>query len=781
MTAESRRTSFFTLTGDDQPDDGLAVTDIEIPLFQRDYAQGRDTDSVRRIRSEFLDVLRTAVAGDAPTPVGVDFIYGGVDEGTLRPLDGQQRLTTLFLLHWYIASRSDRLAESRGWTRFSYATRPSARMFCDSLVAHPLPDGDWTPSEWIKDQPWYLFLWRHDPTIESMLVMLDAIHERFHDVDAGTAWARLTDTARPAIWFLLLPLSGLGSVAGEDMRPEDLYIKMNSRGKPLTEFENFKAQFEKTIQWSPRLADFALKVDTTWSDLLWGLRGDDDLIDDEFLRYFEFITEVCEWREGRADAAGQPLGRRTRAVFGAENPQREAHLDFLFDALNTWTAHSVPETFESFFTNSTSPGDDTSKVRLFFRQYGTEDDPRNLFEACCRSYGETRGNRGRSFSLGQSLMLYAVLLHVVEGTDDFRARVRVLRTLIEASSDELRLDRMPKVLQDVHHVIRVGDVDAVTVLNQAQVEDERLKASFLKQHSDLRAVVYRLEDHELLRGSLKAFDLDPATFESRATGFNLLLSQPDLWQDLLGALLAVGQYQRQRTNARAFLFGTNSKRHELAWRELLTGATRDSLQGTRDVLGALLDRVAAAPTELSETLEVITSDFLAGCQEKQRFDWRYYMVRYPAMRENGSSTYYAEQEETSERAAMGYSLCMLRAGGRALNGYYRDPYLMAISRELEDGSVVEDEWFTGHEWKPRRLPLARSGASIRCVFPGFELSPPPAGEYALEFAAACKELGIGAGDLVAVPQVEVDGRNVDTIDRVQLGADIVRCLVAAGL
>ena len=66
-----------------------------------------------------------------------------------------------------------------------------------------------------------------------MLVVLDAIHERFDAVDPATAWARLTDAENPAIWFLLLPLSSLGSAAGQDMKPEELYIKMNSRGKPL--------------------------------------------------------------------------------------------------------------------------------------------------------------------------------------------------------------------------------------------------------------------------------------------------------------------------------------------------------------------------------------------------------------------------------------------------------------------------------------------------------------------------------------------------------------------
>ena len=40
------------------------------------------------------------------------------------------------------------------------------------------------------------------------------------------------------MWFHLLPIDDMGSA-------EDLYIKMNSRGKPLTDFETFKAQLLK--------------------------------------------------------------------------------------------------------------------------------------------------------------------------------------------------------------------------------------------------------------------------------------------------------------------------------------------------------------------------------------------------------------------------------------------------------------------------------------------------------------------------------------------------------
>jgi hypothetical protein len=80
---------------------------VEIPIIQRDYVQGRESES--EIRTEFLKALYSALSkpkGDLSLPLDLDFVYGSV-EGTEKqvfgPLDGQQRLTTLFLLHWYLA------------------------------------------------------------------------------------------------------------------------------------------------------------------------------------------------------------------------------------------------------------------------------------------------------------------------------------------------------------------------------------------------------------------------------------------------------------------------------------------------------------------------------------------------------------------------------------------------------------------------------------------------------------------------------------------------------
>ena len=76
---------------------------IMIPKVQRDYAYGRQETKVKEVLDGMLTTMLNAVANDSVEIF--DFVYGGSfvkknDNGAgLIPLDGQQRLTTLFLLH----------------------------------------------------------------------------------------------------------------------------------------------------------------------------------------------------------------------------------------------------------------------------------------------------------------------------------------------------------------------------------------------------------------------------------------------------------------------------------------------------------------------------------------------------------------------------------------------------------------------------------------------------------------------------------------------------------
>ena len=146
---------------------------IVIPIIQRDYAQGRIGTDVNRVRKRFLEALYRAVT---EKPITLDFVYGDIDaEGNMIPLDGQQRLTTLFLLHWYAAQKEHIPEGEYAFLRnFSYETRYSARHFCKELVDYT-PDLAGRLSEEIINQAWFPLDWQRDPTISSMLVMLDAI------------------------------------------------------------------------------------------------------------------------------------------------------------------------------------------------------------------------------------------------------------------------------------------------------------------------------------------------------------------------------------------------------------------------------------------------------------------------------------------------------------------------------------------------------------------------------------------------------------------------------
>jgi DNA-binding transcriptional ArsR family regulator len=603
------------------------VERIEIPLIQRDYAQGRAGETVERIRASFLDALSNAVMPGGAA-ISLDFVYGDVENGTFYPLDGQQRLTTLFLLHWYLAWRTDLPIENEPWSKFTYSTRPGARLFCKRLTNAQPPVDERHLSAWLTDQDWYLHTWQHDPTIQSMLVMLDALHHRFCDwsnEDCIEAWNRLVDVQQPAVGFHLLPMAANGLT-------DDLYIKMNSRGKPLTSFENFKAHFEAMLNKlddNKIAAIFAQKIDTEWADTLWRYRGEDNLFDDEFMRYFRFVTEVCAWQ------SGIPFGDKSRTddialrVYGENHAKVAANLEFLFQAFDVWHQKDIKAEFEKLFT--ATPGGPPTPLLLFngFTRLPLTESPVDLFSACCRFYGKSE------WTLSHTVMLYAVLLSRIHVNDNFPTQMRVLRNLIEASGGgEIRNQEMPELLADVRRIVVDGTLEGVTAFNQAQIANENEKAALLAQHPGMETALYRLEDHYLLRGCLTAFDLQlsitPSTFLQRADTFGALFSEPAIWLELTGALLAVGDYSR--THGQRFSdFG--ARRNKEPWRGLLAGP---KLPRLISALMDLLDKIATASDVLT-CLQTIQKNYLNQLQIK--FDWRYYFVKYPAMREGDSGRY----------------------------------------------------------------------------------------------------------------------------------------------
>ena len=204
---------------------------IEIPIFQRDYAQGRNDHMTDKIRKNFISSLIEAL--DKNTPIELDFIYGREVDNTITLIDGQQRLTTLFLLHWYISQRIGKIDAFKN-IKFSYATRDYAKDFTAKLTTGEDFKIDFIQvilSTELKDKNWFYDDWQHDPTVSGMLNTLDEIHKQLRDKTIEHYWSLLEQDKQGIITFYWLDLK-------KHELTDELYLKMNARGKQLSNFEN---------------------------------------------------------------------------------------------------------------------------------------------------------------------------------------------------------------------------------------------------------------------------------------------------------------------------------------------------------------------------------------------------------------------------------------------------------------------------------------------------------------------------------------------------------------
>lgn len=273
-----------------------------IPILQRDYAQGRDGKEY--IREVFLSDIKDAV--EKNKPLTMDFVYGYQEHDVFYPLDGQQRLTTLWLIYWYLALRSGELSsEINNLNKFTYQTRKSSREFCEALCYNKNDIDSKIDSglvDYIKNQKWFFSAWKNDPTINAMLRMLggtngkDGIEPVFSGMDPQQTWKQRLKQFKQCITFCVLDI-------GDDKLPREsadrLYVKMNARGKALTDFENFKADLVGEIEKKPNdslrsyIKEIPQKLDNSWNDIFWESANAGDLDGQTDEIFFAFINRFC--------------------------------------------------------------------------------------------------------------------------------------------------------------------------------------------------------------------------------------------------------------------------------------------------------------------------------------------------------------------------------------------------------------------------------------------------------------------------------------------------------
>lgn len=665
-TIDSKKYTLIDLFRDTEGG-GEALNGIEIPLIQRDYAQGRDMPKVEDIRRRFVGALKKALINNEP--VTLDFVYGEIDNNrTLIPLDGQQRLTTLFLLHWYIARREgvseDKLAFL---TKFSYATRYSAREFCKRLVSPDYqPDFNCSRlSDEIKDQSWMPLDWENDPTISAMLRMIDYIHVMFNN-SCNNLWRRLEDGC---ISFYFLPIKQLGAT-------DDLYIKMNSRGKPLTEFENVKAEWEASIRAiSPSIMPqqdaeqlqhrIEQKMDLDWTDLLWPYRNGqtgssaDDVVDDKFIRYLRFLTDIIYYKDEELKKNSSDILSIVEDLF-RDSEKAPEHLEFIERGFDCWLHVDIEHLFNTYLTTTPTASDPQKCVVAA---------PVNVFAQACYTYGDMNG-RTRLFPIGRSVMLYAFLYYLQHketiSDTQFARRIRIITNLIKQSEYELREDNMPNLLRQTEYILTHGDVEEGYLnFNANQLAEEHEKAAWLQTHADKADTLCRLENHPLLQGAIRVIGLDHIDFTDRF--YSLFACDHSL---VNRALLSIGDYALLVNNR--FQIGSGSADFDSSWRAIFS-TSQQGIAPKRDILLALLSQ---SQHFTNDVLQSVIDRYLG---ETREYDWRHYLVKYDAMRPERYGMYFWDEENPHEKR--GYSILMMWTE-KSISGRNYNIFLKALNDRL---------------------------------------------------------------------------------------------------
>lgn len=227
----------------------LKEEELIIPEIQRDYVWGDNELVIKR----FINNIKN-MKDNEELDIGFFYSYK-IYENFNALIDGQQRITTLILLSWYVGVDNTKL------NNFKFKVRENSNNFLEKLLEQksaeiPAIDGK-KISDKIKNSICYKRIWDNDPTVKSILNALDIIDKEL-------------DNEKENIKNKIDNIK-FSCIEAGDRRLETEYILLNKRGVNLTNSEQLKAILTEDIE---NKNEWLEKWEKDWQDILWECKGE---------------------------------------------------------------------------------------------------------------------------------------------------------------------------------------------------------------------------------------------------------------------------------------------------------------------------------------------------------------------------------------------------------------------------------------------------------------------------------------------------------------------------
>lgn len=716
MMENNKITTFWEIIQDNQ---------IEIPVIQRDYAQGRRNERVNQIREEFVAALLKPLQVDNTEGLHLDFVYGrilgkdqakiiarnkiavenvlnavksyastlsmeiGVEINQINnntnqlsqtkfiPLDGQQRLTTLFLLHWYLIQRlsldhkKELLQVLEG---FKYKTRKSTFEFCSFLTKMTVNKADLIFSTktqvsiQIEKSTLFYRIWKHDPSVKGMLVMLDTFHEELKNTEEQQLfqmWENLT--VHKKITFDFLDLDELDQT-------DDLYVKMNARGKQLTDFEHFKAWLQEYIKKKETLnlenKNWEHKIDTIWLDHFWLHKTDRIFhVDDAIYNYVKNVNLFEYIVNNEEDKISKSLIEKIR----------EPNKDKNFIALKSYSDYN-------FFSSDS--------LNFLFKSLTTLVNPKlnvltdSLGLICCKPFLKENTiqefflNENQNLSLWDRTYYYAYLLFInaVNNFEDksiksqFEAWMRICRNLIYNTyiqNPETFIKAIKSIKTLSAHKFSIEEelrkANFKVSFFESQAKEERRKLNYFKLGEPWKENIISYENENCFFGQINfLFELLGDDYEN----FTLFKYYGDSFVKYFKEGIEKNNhlFQRSLLSYGNFTISLSGKKRSFCKSE--TGGLRQLNDNWRKVFNdAKRLNLLKLLLDDQRNLEEIVDSY-------SEINWRKYIIHYPSVISYCTNRFFDSD----------HNLDIRLLNSTTYNGKHTDLYLLVLFEELKKNS-----------------------------------------------------------------------------------------------
>lgn len=438
---------------------------IEIPAIQRDYVQDRLYSDLKKEECDIVGDVASSLTNNIK--INLHFVYGKVDNQELIPLDGQQRLTTLFLTHWFLSLGTLTDDNKKILSKFTYETRPSSEDFCLKLVKESIVfQNDIKISQQIVNSKWFFLSWKNDPTIQAMLNMLDVIQTKFIQPNEGLF--NLLCKEDCPVTFHFLPL--------EQFKLDDeIYVKMNSRGKPLTDFENFKANFSVLFDH-----DNKSKLDNEWLDIFWKFEKDNQTINLKEVdrKYLTFIKNIslCFWSECK-DVSKEE--KDNFSIFKSYKDIYSTNFDYLNQIIKIFDALTTYKDTEKYFDNFLTSNPDYWEYLRFYAVA-------QFFVHC----GDLNDTKLKTYNKWIRICRNLINNTLIQSSDEFYKAIRSIKELATHISNIYEYLTMPET--------------KITGFLQNQYEEEKIKAKLILDDKSNQwfEAIEKIENHSFFNGQI---------------------------------------------------------------------------------------------------------------------------------------------------------------------------------------------------------------------------------------------------------------------------------------